>query len=166
MKVNTFQLSIFNRRLGPDIHFNAWMDITKFSKYLCHKLHTLGKNCPYSELFWFVFSLIWIEYVEILLNCPYSVRMRGDTNQNNSEHGLFLRINTFLGFLTYIKHIVLNTGYRPRISNTKYKVMLFMRIIIQSRIPMISKYSLLHCTHFKISGKKSFIITTQKENKE
>ena len=149
MKVNTFQLSVFNGRLGPDIHFNLWVNITEFSKYLCQKLHTLRKKCPYSELFWFVFSRIWIAYVEILLNCQYSVRMRENTNQNNSEYGHFTRSDRLN------KHIVLNTGYRPRISNTKYKVMLFMRIIIQSRIPMISKYSLLHCTHFKISRKKA-----------
>ena len=47
--------------------------------------------CPYSELFWSVFSRIPTEYGEILLISPYSVRMRRNTDQNNSEHGHFLR---------------------------------------------------------------------------
>ena len=41
---------------------------------------------PYSELFWSVFSRIRIEYGEIL---PHSVRMRENTEQENSELGHF-----------------------------------------------------------------------------
>ena len=51
---------------------------------------TLREKCPYSELFWSVFSRIRIEYGEIRLS-PYLVQMRENTEQNNSEYGHFLR---------------------------------------------------------------------------
>ena len=51
----------------------------------------LREECPYSELFWSVFSHIWNEYREILRISPYSVRMRENADQNNSEYGHFLR---------------------------------------------------------------------------
>ena len=50
---------------------------------------SLRKTCPYSELFWSVFSHICTEYGEILHISPYSVRMRENTNQNNSKYGHF-----------------------------------------------------------------------------
>ena len=37
---------------------------------------TLCEKCPYSELFWSAFSLMWIEYGEILRISPYLVQMR------------------------------------------------------------------------------------------
>ena len=43
----------------------------------------MRKKCPYSELFWSIFSLIRTEYVE-------TVRMRENTDQNNFEYGHFL----------------------------------------------------------------------------
>ena len=43
----------------------------------------------YSELFWSIFSRIRTEYEEILRSSPYSVRMRENMDQNNSEHGHF-----------------------------------------------------------------------------
>ena len=48
-------------------------------------LYSLRKKCPYSELFWSVFSRI--------RTCisPYSVRMRENADQNNSEYGHFPR---------------------------------------------------------------------------
>ena len=51
----------------------------------------LRKKSPYSELFLSVFSCIRAEYGEILSISPYSVRMRENTDQNNSEYGHFLR---------------------------------------------------------------------------
>ena len=42
-------------------------------------------KCPYSELFWCVFFRIWTEYGEILRISSYSVQMRENTYQNNSE---------------------------------------------------------------------------------
>ena len=52
---------------------------------------TLRKKCPYSELFWSVFSRIRAVYGEILVASPYSVQMRENEDQNNSEYGRFLR---------------------------------------------------------------------------
>ena len=51
---------------------------------------SLRKKCPYLELFWSVFFRIRTEYGEIRSISPYSVRMRENTDQNNSEYGLFL----------------------------------------------------------------------------
>ena len=48
-------------------------------------------KCPYSKLFWSVFPRIRTEYGEILRISPYSVLMRENTDQNNSEYGHFLR---------------------------------------------------------------------------
>ena len=45
------------------------------------------KKCPFSELFWSVFSRIRTEYGKILPISPYSVRMWKNTDQNNSEYG-------------------------------------------------------------------------------
>ena len=53
-------------------------------------LPTRRKKRPYSELFWSVFFLIQTEYGEIFSISPYSVRMRENTDQNNSEYGHFL----------------------------------------------------------------------------
>ena len=47
--------------------------------------YSLRKKCPYSELFWFVFSRIRTEFGEILRISPYSVQMRENADQNNFE---------------------------------------------------------------------------------
>ena len=65
----------------------------------------MGEKCPYSELFWSVFSHIWTEYVEILRISPYSVRLRENTDQNNSEYGHFLRSDT------NIENLILSPGF-------------------------------------------------------
>ena len=51
----------------------------------------LREKCPYSELFWSIFSRIRTEFGEIWNISPYSVRMRENTDQNNSEYRHFLR---------------------------------------------------------------------------
>ena len=51
----------------------------------------LSKRCSYSELFWSAFSRIRTEYAEIRSIFPYSVQMRENADQNNSEYGHFLR---------------------------------------------------------------------------
>ena len=51
----------------------------------------LRKGCPYSELFWSVFSRIRTEFGDILPISSYSVRIRENTDQNNSDYGHFLR---------------------------------------------------------------------------
>ena len=52
---------------------------------------SLRGKCPYLELFWSSLSRIWNEYAETLRISPYSVRMRENEDQNNSEYGHFLR---------------------------------------------------------------------------
>ena len=52
---------------------------------------TLRENFPYSEFFWSAFSRIRTEYVDIRSISPYSVRMRENTDQKNSEEGHFSR---------------------------------------------------------------------------
>ena len=51
-------------------------------------------KCPYSEFFWSAFSHIWTKYGEILRISPYSVLIREDTDQKNSEYGYFSRSDT------------------------------------------------------------------------
>ena len=54
-------------------------------------VHLKLKKCPDSKLFWSAFSRIWTEYGKILRISPYSVRMRENADQTNSECGHFLR---------------------------------------------------------------------------
>ena len=54
-------------------------------------LLTLTEKCTYSEFFWSVFSRIRTEYGEIKSIAPYSVRMRENIDQKNSEYGHFSR---------------------------------------------------------------------------
>ena len=49
---------------------------------------SLREKCPYSEFFWSLFSLIRTEYGEIR---RYSVWMRENAYQKNSEYGHFSR---------------------------------------------------------------------------
>ena len=52
---------------------------------------SLRGKFPYSEFFWSVFSRIQIEYGDLLRIFSYSVRMRENTDQKNSEYGHFWR---------------------------------------------------------------------------
>ena len=52
---------------------------------LCFRRLSMREKCPYSELFWSVFSRIRTEYGEIRSISPYPIRMRENTNQKNSE---------------------------------------------------------------------------------
>ena len=56
---------------------------------------SLREKCPYSEFFWSKFSCIWTEYGEIIRTSPYSVRMRENMDQKNSEYGHFSRNVSF-----------------------------------------------------------------------
>ena len=60
---------------------------------------TKSKKCPYSELFWSVFSRIRTKYKEIRSTSPYSARMRENADQNNSEYGHFSRSGKYPNFL-------------------------------------------------------------------
>ena len=53
------------------------------------------KKCPYSELFWSVFSHISTEYGEMRNISPYLVRMQENADQNNSEYGHLPRSGYF-----------------------------------------------------------------------
>ena len=56
---------------------------------LFKEFYTPRKMCPYSELFWSVFPLIWTKYREIIRISPHSVKMLEITDQKNSEYGYF-----------------------------------------------------------------------------
>ena len=60
---------------------------------------SLPEKCTYSELFWSAFSCIQTEYGEIFRVSLYSVQIRENTDQNNSECGYFLRSVFFSSFL-------------------------------------------------------------------
>ena len=61
-----------------------------FGKSLEGALKTsLREKCLYLELFWSLFSRIWTEYAEIRSISPYSIWMRENTDQNNSEYRHF-----------------------------------------------------------------------------
>ena len=51
----------------------------------------MRQKCPYSELFWSVFSCIQTEFGEILHISLYAVRMRANVDQSNPEYGHFSR---------------------------------------------------------------------------
>ena len=71
--------------------FRAKRDNSNRYYEIFHSFNTSPrKKCPYSELFWPTFFRIRTEYGEILLISPYSVRMRENADQNNSENGQFL----------------------------------------------------------------------------
>ena len=59
-----------------------------FAFRLCYAMR---KKCPYLELFWSKFSRMLTEYGEVLRISPYSVRIRKNADENNSEYGHFLR---------------------------------------------------------------------------
>ena len=48
--------------------------------------NSLREKCPYSELVWSAFFRIRTEYEEIFRVSPYSVQMRENADQNNSEY--------------------------------------------------------------------------------
>ena len=51
--------------------------------------YTLHEKFPYSVFFWSFISRIGTEYGEILRISLYQVQMRENTDQKNSEYGLF-----------------------------------------------------------------------------
>ena len=53
---------------------------------------SLRENCPYSEVFWFGFSLIWTENDKILRISQYSLQMRENTDQKNQNTYAFCAV--------------------------------------------------------------------------
>ena len=91
---------------------------------------SLRKKCPYSELFWSVFSRIRTEYGEILRISPYSVRMRENTDQNNSECGHFSRRSIGLSSQDYWFTIIF-TFYVTAEKVVIYSLV-WIRVVLQS----------------------------------
>ena len=69
---------------------------------------TLRKTCPYTELLWSVFFRIWTEYGELRSISPYSVQIRENTDQNNSEYERFLRNVTDLSIVSLDIIVMIN----------------------------------------------------------
>ena len=61
-----------------------------------------AEKCPYSELFWSIFSRFKSEYGEILRS-RYSFRMREKIDQQNSEYGPFHAVCSQLLLFIYKK---------------------------------------------------------------
>ena len=55
-------------------------------------LKAYSKKCPYSELFWSAYPRIRTEYGDLQIKSPYSVQMRKNKDQKNSEYVHFSRI--------------------------------------------------------------------------
>ena len=85
---NSKPLCMFTKNSIIDAHLDSKY-ASAFTWRLLQMFLSLSRKCPYSELFWSIFSLIWTEQGEILRISPYSVRMRENTDQNNSEYGHF-----------------------------------------------------------------------------
>ena len=87
-----------NVEVTKNVHFNVIC--VYFRQFLMKNLEmiclvgwtlALREKCLYAELFWSAFSRIRTEYEEIRSISPYSVRMRENVDQNNSEYGHFLQ---------------------------------------------------------------------------
>ena len=61
-------------------------------------MYSLLEKCPFSEFYWSVFSRIRTECGKILHISPYSVQLRENKDQKNSEYGHFLRCDWLLAF--------------------------------------------------------------------
>ena len=60
--------------------------------------YKLCGKCPYLEFFWSVFSCIRTEYGDIRSESRYSVRMQGNTVQENTEYGHFSHSDKYWKF--------------------------------------------------------------------
>ena len=68
---------------------------------------TLRKKYLYSEFFWSVFFRIRTEYKDLWSKFPYSVRMRKNEDQKNSEYGHFLRSARRVGSLGVLPNFLM-----------------------------------------------------------
>ena len=92
---------------------SVWCEILYFP--------SLREKCPYSEFLWSAFSRIRTEYGGMWSISSYSVRMRENTNQKNSEYGHFSRSASFMNLFEYVWIIYL-IHFLPLVSpNTPYK---------------------------------------------
>ena len=93
---------------------------------------TLHKKCPYSGLFWSVFFRIWTEYGEIRSIFRYSVRMRENVDQKNSEYGHFsLSVRMYLMPMTIFR--VLTRFLIKQVGNLVLKVCYILEFFSSNR---------------------------------
>ena len=104
--------------------------------HLCHLQKTT--TVLYSELLWSAFSRIRTEYGEVLRIFPYSVRMRENTDQNNSESGHFFH-SEFVLKIFKMRHlfnenilVVLENGIRtmPLLENCLRNLENILQVIL------------------------------------
>ena len=70
---------------------------------------SLREKYRYSEFFWSVFFRIWTEYEEIRSISLYSVRIRENTDQKNSEYGHFsCSISPWYGVASLFEKVALS----------------------------------------------------------
>ena len=91
---NLLQVDILNTFLGNSktMHLHHCSKAKNWRNNFTIKPHTLHKKCPYSELFWPLFSRIWTEVSLRILSesgRDTSVRMWENMDQNISEFGHF-----------------------------------------------------------------------------
>ena len=105
--------------------------------------HTLREKCPFLELFWSLFSRIRFEYKVILRISSYSVQMRENTDQENSEYEHFLRSDTYRRTNT---SIVKKCDISRKICNFTIKKKSYLIIFyseIEHKVPTIDVICLL-----------------------
>ena len=91
----------------PELMGTKWVLLLYFQANIT-ELHfqltfLLCEQCPYSEFFWSVFPPIRIKYGEILRISPYSVLMRENMVQKNSEYGHCSHSDCFQPLTIFIK---------------------------------------------------------------
>ena len=107
-KVTTYNNNIFEKNNNKQVLHNFFYQHICINAYqYSHFIHTifscsltLRKKCPYSEYVWSIFSRLRTENGEIRSISPYSVWMRENADQNNSEYVHFsssLSLTLFLG---------------------------------------------------------------------
>ena len=56
---------------------------------------SLREKCPYSEIFWSVFSRVKAEYRDVRSISPYPIRMRENVDQKKSEYDTINAVKNF-----------------------------------------------------------------------
>ena len=99
---------------------------------------SLCEKCPYSELFWSTFSRIWTEYGEIRSISPYSVLMRENPDENNSEY------NHFLHSICHTEHL---TIWHYNFSRCDWPALDFLLIQVTNHFDNIRE---IHISFYKV----------------
>ena len=103
------------------------------------------KKCPYFELFWSAYSRIWTEHGEILSISLYSVRMRENADQNNSEYVDFLRSVAFY-YLSSVSH---NLVKKNLFSASKGVAITQVRQLLANVcLEQILSFALFYCSYY------------------